>query len=125
MICTGVCALFMRFITPMRPADLSDEDIKKELEAEKKTAVTEQDLRDVKYDPKVDAGKPPDAPAKPTQPTPAVATPAAQKTTAAQAPPATSVTTVPTTAQVAPATPTIKKGDQPATPVAKKVDEKK
>jgi hypothetical protein len=32
MICTGVCALFMRFITPMRPADLSDEDIKREQE---------------------------------------------------------------------------------------------
>jgi hypothetical protein len=34
MICTGVCALFMRFVTPMRPADLSDEDIRKEKEAE-------------------------------------------------------------------------------------------
>lgn len=34
MICTGVCALFMRYITFMRPADLSDEDIKHEKEAE-------------------------------------------------------------------------------------------
>jgi hypothetical protein len=36
MICTGVCALFMRFITFMRPADLSDEDIRREKEAEEK-----------------------------------------------------------------------------------------
>jgi hypothetical protein len=36
MICTGVCALFMRFITPMRPADLSDEDIKREKEVNDK-----------------------------------------------------------------------------------------
>lgn len=38
MICTGVCAMFMRFITPMRPADLSDEDIKRENEANKLSA---------------------------------------------------------------------------------------
>jgi hypothetical protein len=55
MICTGVCALFMRFITPMRPADLSDEDIRREREAEMKGAITEEDLKDVKYDPKKDS----------------------------------------------------------------------
>ncbi len=47
MICTGVCALFMRYITPMRPADLSDEDIKREMEAEQKRAITKEDLKDV------------------------------------------------------------------------------
>jgi hypothetical protein len=36
MIATGVCALFMRFITFMRPADLSDEDIRREKEEEAK-----------------------------------------------------------------------------------------
>jgi hypothetical protein len=36
MICTGVCALFMRFITPMSPADLSDEDIRREQDANEK-----------------------------------------------------------------------------------------
>jgi hypothetical protein len=38
MIATGVCALFMRFITPMRPADLSDEDIHNEKKAKDKDA---------------------------------------------------------------------------------------
>jgi hypothetical protein len=35
MICTGVTAVFMRFITPMQPADLSDEDLRREKETEK------------------------------------------------------------------------------------------
>jgi len=34
MICTGVCALFMRFITFMSPSDLSDEEIRREKELE-------------------------------------------------------------------------------------------
>jgi hypothetical protein len=56
MICTGVCALFMRYITFMRPADLSDEDIKRELEAEKHGAITDSDQQDVKYDPAKNGG---------------------------------------------------------------------
>lgn len=57
MICTGVCALFMRYITFMRPADLSDEDIKKEIEAEKAGAVSEKDIKDVAYDPQQNGKK--------------------------------------------------------------------
>ena len=57
MICTGVCALFMRYITPMRPADLSDEDIKREMEANKKAAVSENDRTNVEYDPKKNMSK--------------------------------------------------------------------
>lgn len=68
MICTGVCALFMRFITPMRPADLSDEDIRREKEAEKneKNAavdITEGDSKYIKYNKEKDDSKtkkPPD-----------------------------------------------------------------
>ena len=51
MICTGVCALFMRYITFMRPADLSDEDIRREMEANKKAAITEKDQKEVSIDP--------------------------------------------------------------------------
>ncbi|MCK5562320.1 MAG: hypothetical protein KAJ51_17100, partial [Thermoplasmata archaeon] len=51
MLATGVCALFMRYITFMRPADLSDEDIRKEMEVETKAGITEEDLKDVAYDP--------------------------------------------------------------------------
>ncbi len=47
MICTGVCALFMRFITPMHPADLSDEDIKREKEAEEKAVTMGSDIKEV------------------------------------------------------------------------------
>jgi hypothetical protein len=57
MICTGVCALFMRFITFMRPADLSDEDIKKEIEAEKAGAITEKDMKDVAIEPQKNGNK--------------------------------------------------------------------
>jgi len=57
MICTGVCALFMRFITPMRPADLSDEDIRREMEANEKAAVSENDQAAVEYDPKENVSK--------------------------------------------------------------------
>ena len=56
MICTGVCALFMRYVTFMRPADLSDEDIKREIEAERQGAITDKDQQDVKYDPAKNGG---------------------------------------------------------------------
>ncbi len=55
MIATGVCALFMRYITFMRPADLSDEDIRREMEANKQAI--KNDLAKDKAEANINPGK--------------------------------------------------------------------
>jgi hypothetical protein len=65
MICTGVCALFMRYITFMRPADLSDEDIRREKENYEKNNVNElanpgADSRESGSNNKPDSKEPPE-----------------------------------------------------------------
>jgi hypothetical protein len=115
MICTGVCALFMRFITFMRPADLSDEDIRREKEENDKTvAAAEGDKSEGKEEDKEVITKSKEAP-------PAALKKVEEGTKANQAkpPPAKVQPATAVAPSAAPAAPVAA-----AAPVAKKVDEK-
>ncbi|MCK5561023.1 MAG: hypothetical protein KAJ51_10535, partial [Thermoplasmata archaeon] len=68
MMATGVCAMIMRFITPLKPADLSDED----LQREKAQAETEQLMEQSRQEAAAAIGATAAAPpiAKPVAPAP-------------------------------------------------------
>jgi hypothetical protein len=115
MICTGVCALFMRFITFMRPADLSDEDIRREKEENDKANALSAKPEDKEVKDK--AVEPKEAPPAALKKTQGEGDANADKTKPppAKAQPATAV------ARSASATPVAKAA---VAPVAKSVDEK-